>query len=100
MNFVTRNRKGVATDSDHIDRDFTRRLHRVSVKVNARLGCDFSHLFDRLQDSSLIVRHHDRDQLGVRAQGAANIGRIHQAASIHWQNGHFRANIFQMLTGQ
>ena len=91
--------KGIAADLRHVDRDFAGGLHRVSVKTNARLRLRFSDLLDRLQDSGLIVRHHDRDQLGVRPQSAAHIGGIDQAAAIHRQNCYLRTHVFQMLAG-
>ena len=99
MNLVAGNREGLATDSLHINRNFAECLHRVGVKVDTRFRRDGAYLFNRLQNSSLVVRHHNRDELGVRAQGATDIGRIDHAAAIHRQYCHFGANLFQMPTG-
>jgi len=66
-------------------------LDGIGVEVDIGFGCDFAYFLDRLEDSGFVVRHHDSDQAGVGAEGAAYIVRICHAASVYWNVGDFDA---------
>src|ERR1700753_39113 len=82
MEFMAGDRKQIATNLFHSDRYFRSCLHSIGMEINIRLGANFSDLIHRLQNSGFVIRHHDRDQLGVWTQGATNILGINQASSI------------------
>jgi hypothetical protein len=90
----------MAADSVHIDCDFACRLHCVSVKTNSGLRRDFADLFNRLQNSGLVVRHHDRNELRIRAQSAPHVIGIDQATAIYWKNRDVCPNVLQMLASE
>ena len=68
VHLVAGNRKRITANPLHINRNLARGLHRVRMKIDVGLRRNLSDLLDRLQHSGLVVRHHDRNQLGVGPQ--------------------------------
>ena len=99
VQFVSGDREQVAAETFYFDWHLPCRLYRVGVKINVGFGGDLANLLDGLQDAGFVVRHHDGDELGVRAQGAADVVGINQAAAIHGDVGDFASHRFQMLAG-
>src|SRR5947208_87389 len=54
-------------------------------------------LFHRKNDSSLIVRPHDRDDGGIRTNRLIQQMQIKRAIRVHWQKGHLMAVLLQEL---
>ena len=55
-------------------------------------------LGERLHDSGLVIRRHDRDQSGVVAKRIRQVARIDQACRVHSQEGYVEAfALLQML---
>src|ERR1700734_2283227 len=97
VQLVSGDRKQIACDTLYIDRHLPCRLYGVSVKIDIGFGCDFAKHLDRLQHAGLVVRHHDRDELCVRTQSAANVVGINQPAAIDGNVSEFASHRFQML---
>ena len=91
--------KQIAADALYVDRDLSRRLHRIGMEVNIGFGGDFADLFDRLQHAGFIVGHHDGDEPGIRPQRPAHVVGINLAPAVHRNVGDFAARCFQMLAG-
>ena len=97
MHLVAGDGKQIAADALDVDRNLSRRLHRVGVEVNIGLGGDFADLFDRLQHAGFIVGHHDGDEPGIRPQGPAHVLGIDLSPAVHRNVCDFAARCFQML---
>src|SRR5581483_2361651 len=74
MELMTGNRKQVATDFLHFDRNLGSCLYGIGMKVNISFGTNFANFLNWLHDAGFIVRHHDRNKRGMRGKrGAKNI---------------------------
>src|SRR5207302_4551797 len=71
----------------------------VGMEINVGLRSDASDLFYRLENASLVVRHHDRDQLGARTKSGAHVVRIDQPLSVHVKVSHFTSALLQTFAG-
>jgi len=99
VEFMSGNRKQVAADRLHINPNLRRRLHSIGVEVDIGFGADFPKLLDRLDHARLVVRVHDRDQLGVRPDRPAYVIGIHQASSVHRNKRDFSVTFGELLAG-
>ena len=99
VQLVAGDREQIACDALYFDWHLPCRLHRVGMEIHIRFGGDLSNLLDGLQDAGFVVCHHDRDQLCVWAQGAADVVGIDQAATVDGNVGDFASHGLEMLAG-
>ena len=89
----------VAADLLHVDGELAGCLDGVGVEIDVGFGGDLADLFDGLDRAGLVVGHHDADELGIRPERAAHVGRIDDAFAAYGQKGHLDAALCQALGG-
>ena len=67
------------------------------MEVDVSLGGNAADLLDRLQNPSLIVGHHDRDELRVGTQRPLQLGRIDESLAIDRQVCNLRPTLLEAL---
>ena len=72
----------------HVDRNLAGSLHRVRVQRDACFSRDFADLCNRLNRAQLVIRKHNCDQHGLRANRPANVFGIHDSVAVDRQEGH------------
>src|SRR5579862_4893191 len=97
MHLVSRNRERMAANPIYVDRNFSRRLHRVGVKKSPRFRRDLANFLHWLQHPCFVVGDHDRNQFCVRSQRTAHIIRINQPKPVHGHIRHLAPSLLEML---
>ena len=77
---MSREAEEIAADGLDIDWDLGGGLDGIGVEPDVGVLGDLSYFLDRLDDSSLIVVHHNADKAGVRSESAADLFGINAAA--------------------
>src|SRR5438132_401120 len=79
VHLVAGDREQVAANLLYVDRHLPCGLYSVGMKIDIDLSGDFCDFLDWLQHAGFVVRHHDRYQLGVLTEGAANVIGMNEA---------------------
>ena len=80
-----------------IQRNVTKRLHRIRVEDHAVTLADLANGLQRLNRADLVVRRHDGDEHGIRADGRFHGLRRNHTVRVHGQNGNVESFAFQRL---
>ena len=97
MQLVRRKRQEVHVEFPHINLQLARRLHGVGVEQHAMPVANRGNLAHREQDARLVVRPHDRDDGGIRANGLLQLLQVQRAVRLHGQEGHGATALLEQL---
>src|SRR2546422_1419029 len=96
---MARQRKQVDVVLLHIHRNLARSLYAVNVEKDSLFLGDLADLCDRIDYPDLVIGVHDRDQDGLRGDGAAQVVQVDAAVLLHRQIGDLEAVLLQALAG-
>src|SRR5437879_13333890 len=96
---MARQRKQVDIVLLHIHRNLARSLYAVNVEKGSVCLGDLADLGDRIDYPDLVIGGHDRDQDGLRGDGAAHVVQVDAAVLLHRQIGDLEAVLLQALAG-
>ena len=99
MKFVRGKGKKIDRRIAQADWDFPDHLNCVGMKKHAFSMTNFSDSFDWKQHASLVVRPHNRNQRGLRANRSFHLANIDIPISIHTQKCNVAAAFFEVLAG-
>ena len=82
-----------------VDRNLARALRGVSVEKDPALAAERRHRVDVRQHAGLVVRVHQRDERGIRAQRLGNLCRIDSPLGRRREPGHREALALELTAG-
>ena len=97
VQFVARKRKKIEAALVHVDGNFPRGLHGISMEIDIGFFGDATDFFEGLNRAELVVSVHDGDEHGFLANRAVQILEIDQAVLVHVKISNIHALLFQSL---
>ena len=81
----------------HVDRQFAGCLHGVCVEQHAVAAADRCKLLNRKQHAGLVIRPHDGNNAGVRADGCLQIADVNATVEVNRQERHLVTALLELV---